>query len=41
MIYHLIDEYNYFSDYPEQILQITGRLYGHLINEALIDGKSL
>ena len=41
MIYHLIDEYNYFIDYPEQVLNLTGLVYGKIINQDLLDGKSL
>ena len=40
MIYHLIDEYKFFRNYPEEQLNLTGQLYGSIINEKLIQGKS-
>jgi len=41
LIYHLIDEFNFFEDYPEPFLITMSKLYGYIIKENLTDGKSL
>jgi CCR4-NOT transcription complex subunit 1 len=36
MIHNLFDEYRYLFKYPEKELQITGELFGTLIEENLL-----
>ena len=41
MVGNLLDEYRFFHKYPEKELRITGRLFGTLINENLLDNTTL
>ena len=41
IIHNLLDEYRFFSKYPEKELRITGILYGLLIKEELISSITL
>lgn len=41
MISNLFDEYRFHNQYPIRELQITGQLFGALINSKLIDGVTL
>jgi hypothetical protein len=41
MISNLFDEYRFHGQYPLRELQITGQLFGALINSHLIDGVTL
>lgn len=35
----LFDEYRFFKKYPERELEITGRLFGSIVNESLLEGE--
>ncbi|CDF36049.1 unnamed protein product [Chondrus crispus] len=35
----LFDEYRFFKKYPDRELEITGRLFGSIVNESLLEGK--
>ena len=41
MIYNLFDEYRFFHKYPEKELQVTGRLFGVLIQHQLVSSITL
>jgi hypothetical protein len=41
IIHNLLDEYRFFSKYPEKELRITGILYGLLIKEELVSSITL
>jgi CCR4-NOT transcription complex subunit 1 len=41
MIHNLFDEYRFFNKYPEKELQITGRLFGNLIQHQLVSSITL
>jgi CCR4-NOT transcription complex subunit 1 len=41
MIHNLFDEYRFFHKYPEKELQITGRLFGALIQNQLVSSITL
>lgn len=41
MIHNLFDEYRFFHKYPEKELQITGRLFGALIQHQLVSSITL
>lgn len=41
MINNLFDEYRFFHRYPERELQLTGELYGAIINNDLLAGITL
>lgn len=35
----LFDEYRFFKKYPDRELEITGRLFGSIVNESLLEGE--
>ena len=41
MIHNLFDEYRFFHKYPEKELQVTGRLFGTLIQHQLVSSITL
>ena len=41
MVHNLFDEYRFLHKYPEKELQITGILFGSLINQQLVVGPAL
>lgn len=41
MIHYLFDEFRFHDDYPMKQLKITGKLYGLIINNKIIDGSPL
>ena len=41
MIHNLFDEYRFFHKYPEKELQVTGRLFGALIQHQLVSSITL
>ncbi|CAE7460335.1 CNOT1, partial [Symbiodinium microadriaticum] len=41
MIHNLFDEYRFFHKYPEKELQVTGRLFGTLIQNQLVSSITL
>lgn len=41
MIHYLFDEFRFHDDYPMKQLKITGKLYGLIINNRIIDGSPL
>lgn len=41
MIHNLFDEYRFFHKYPEKELQVTGRLFGNLIQHQLVSNITL
>jgi CCR4-NOT transcription complex subunit 1 len=41
MIHNLFDEYRFFHKYPEKELQVTGRLFGALIQNQLVSSITL
>ena len=41
MIHNLFDEYRFFHKYPEKELQVTGRLFGTLIQQHLVSNFTL
>jgi len=41
MIYNLFDEYRFFHKYPDKELQVTGRLFGSLIQHQLVSSITL
>ena len=38
MIHNLLDEYRFFSKYPDKELKITGQLFGSIIQNRLVEG---
>ena len=41
MIHNLFDEYRFFQKYPEKELQVTGRLFGALVQHQLVSSITL
>jgi CCR4-NOT transcription complex subunit 1 len=41
MIHNLFDEYRFFHKYPEKELQVTGRLFGNLIQHQLVSSITM